>query len=491
MLNIVARFLQGCWNNEVVPAQWLKGHVLVLPKKGDLTQAKNLRLILVEESLSKIYQHILNVRLNCCHESLCPEFSNGFRPGRGTSDANSIFQTALRKRQEHGQTSWVLFLDIIKAFDAVDRHWLWKVLMRVGISPKMVSVLLTLCANPAGELTVEGVARTMKFGGGSGQQGKMLAPRLFSFHLRAIFKLWMAEHPDALQTLLCQLDGKMTGRKCAEAGLPLLYCLFNLADDTALIFATKVVLIRHGFALTRSLRDFGLDTHLSTDASPAPKTAAMCVHPRAVLNHPRECATRHRAKEMAQPAAIRTFASCPEPPLPVEIIPFDETTSTYVPVVENYIHVGANVAETLLCDIEVHRKMRSALSLLGFLRPRALGPQPHTTAVIVKKTVYESMVLCVLLCGSKCWVLTSKLIQLLENFHHRAARAMNAVTLYHARKHCLSTSTLLCRLGLCTMKNYLDKRTLGWAGHVARMPPHSLLIRGMKYRSTQYGCSKY
>jgi hypothetical protein len=210
-------------------------------------------------------------------------------------------------------------------------------------------------------------------------------------------------------------------------------------------------LIRHGFPLTRLLRDFGLDTHLSTDDNPAPKTAAMCVHPRAVLKYLRDCATRHRAKDAEQPAVIRTFASSPEPPLPIEIIPFDEIT--YVPVVENYIYVGANVAETLLCDVEVHRKIRSASSLLGFLRPRVLGP--HTTAVIVKKTVYESMALGVLLCGSECWVLTSKLIQLLENFHHRAARTMNAVTLYHTRKHCLTTSTLLHRLGLCTMKNYL------------------------------------
>jgi hypothetical protein len=82
--------------------------------------------------------------------------------------------------------------------------------------------------------------------------------------------------------------------------------------------------------------------------------------------------------------------------------------------VENYIYVGANVAETLLCDIEVHRKTRSASSLLGFLRPRAFGP--HTTAVIVKKTVYESMVLGVLLHGSECWILTSKLLNYLRIF---------------------------------------------------------------------------
>jgi hypothetical protein len=114
--------------------------------------------------------------------------------------------------------------------------------------------------------------------------------------------------------------------------------------------------------------------------------------------------------------------------------------------------------------------MRAASSLLGFLRPRVL--RPHTTASIVKKTACESMVLGMLLYGSECWTLTSKLTHLLENFHHRAVRTMNAVSLFHTRKHCLSTAILLHRIGLCTMQDYLDKRTLGWAGHVARMPPH-------------------
>jgi hypothetical protein len=190
ILQIVTAFLQGCWEKDLVPAEWLKGHryMLVLPKKGDPTLAKNLRLILVEERLSKIYQHILNSRLNLYHESSCPGFSNGFRPGRGTSDANFIFKTMLRKRHEHGQTSWILFLGIVKAFDTVDRHWMWKVLARVGIAPKMLTVLQSLHTDPTGELTVEGITHTMKFGGGSGQ-GKILAPRLFSFYLYAIFQL--------------------------------------------------------------------------------------------------------------------------------------------------------------------------------------------------------------------------------------------------------------------------------------------------------------
>jgi hypothetical protein len=68
ILHIVTTFLQDCWEREKVPEDWLKGYMLVLLKKGDPSLAKNLRLMLVEECMAKIYQHILNCRLNLYHE---------------------------------------------------------------------------------------------------------------------------------------------------------------------------------------------------------------------------------------------------------------------------------------------------------------------------------------------------------------------------------------------------------------------------------------
>jgi hypothetical protein len=44
---------------------------------------------------------------------MAPEHSNGFRPGRGTTDSLFIFLQTLRKRKEHQQDSWVLMLDAI------------------------------------------------------------------------------------------------------------------------------------------------------------------------------------------------------------------------------------------------------------------------------------------------------------------------------------------------------------------------------------------
>ena len=59
----------------------------VLPKKGDTSYPKNYRAIMVGDLEGKLYQLILNHRLSALYETLAPEHSNGFRPGRGTIDS--------------------------------------------------------------------------------------------------------------------------------------------------------------------------------------------------------------------------------------------------------------------------------------------------------------------------------------------------------------------------------------------------------------------
>ena len=49
--------------------------------------------------------------------------------------------TVLRKRREHGLAYWVLFLDLVKAFDWVPRKLLWKILVRFEAPIKLESMV--------------------------------------------------------------------------------------------------------------------------------------------------------------------------------------------------------------------------------------------------------------------------------------------------------------------------------------------------------------
>ena len=56
------------------------------------------------------------------------EYQHGFRGGRGCSDGIFALKMALLKRREHGLGSWVLFVDLVKAFNSVDRSLLLAIL---------------------------------------------------------------------------------------------------------------------------------------------------------------------------------------------------------------------------------------------------------------------------------------------------------------------------------------------------------------------------
>ena len=47
----------------------------------------------------------------------------------------------MTKRREHNQETWILFLDLVKAFDKVPRELLRRVLTKFGVPDKMVSIL--------------------------------------------------------------------------------------------------------------------------------------------------------------------------------------------------------------------------------------------------------------------------------------------------------------------------------------------------------------
>jgi hypothetical protein len=47
---------------------------------------------------------------------------------RQSADATFTLKTALQTLREHDQESWVLFVDLVKAYDTVNREMLWKIL---------------------------------------------------------------------------------------------------------------------------------------------------------------------------------------------------------------------------------------------------------------------------------------------------------------------------------------------------------------------------
>ena len=99
---------------------------------------------MLEVAYNKIVANIIRKRLKPIKESIefDHESQNGFRWQRGCLDSIFTLKQLIKKRAEHGLDSWLLLIDLVKAFDRAPRELLSNVLQRQGVPNKLISILI-------------------------------------------------------------------------------------------------------------------------------------------------------------------------------------------------------------------------------------------------------------------------------------------------------------------------------------------------------------
>ena len=90
---------------------------------------------------SKIVSSIISTRLGEYLGYVGIELQAGFMTGRGCADATFNLKTALLKRLEHRADSFVVFIDLVKAFDSVPRDGLMMLLKRFGLPSNLIKII--------------------------------------------------------------------------------------------------------------------------------------------------------------------------------------------------------------------------------------------------------------------------------------------------------------------------------------------------------------
>ena len=116
----------------------------------------------------------------------------------------------MKKRREHGLESWILFLDLVKAFDRVPREMLWLVMEKFGVPMKLIRLLRALHANVQVKFIVNDVTNTIESVIGV-KQGDILGPLLFLFYLAAVMTTWRNIHKRPLCVFYTKMDDALTG----------------------------------------------------------------------------------------------------------------------------------------------------------------------------------------------------------------------------------------------------------------------------------------
>lgn len=471
---LVFEIVRDIWENEKQPDEFAVGVLAILPKKGDLSEPGNYRGIMMLEVAYKIVAIITADRCYWLSENQVDhENQVGFRPGRGCSDATFSVRAAIKKRSEHGLETWAFFLDLVKAFDRVPRAMLWAVIEKFGAPPKLIAVLKALHASVLVEFEVDGVSRTIESIIGV-KQGDVLGPVLFVLYMAAVMISWRLKHTDKAK--LCVFhsrdDAVMAGRASSSGRASEEFVLQDseYADDTGLFYCEREEVEASLPLVYDHFIAWGMEVH-SGRVDKASKSEVLF------------CAA-HRATYLNYSTFTRLCGRS------ADLSPIQLGGGRLVPVVLRFKYLGSLLSADCRDEADVLSRVKSAGAAFG-----ALGSclfRAKDVVLAAKRTVYNGLVLAILLYGCESWALTEKMLGYLRVFHATCVRAMNNVSMTHVWRFRISTAELERRLGLQPIDVYLYRRQLAWAGHVARMEwglrmPRKLLTCWVKHDANGNG----
>ena len=125
---LLLTIMQNAYRQKTVPAEWQKGIISQIFKKGDKALCENFRGISFLSHCGKLYSSIIGRRLRAHVEHILGEWQYGFRPGRSTLDLIFVMKMIMEKNWEWARDKFCLFIDMEKAFDRVPRRLLWKIM---------------------------------------------------------------------------------------------------------------------------------------------------------------------------------------------------------------------------------------------------------------------------------------------------------------------------------------------------------------------------
>ena len=128
------------------PHLWQQSLIVAIHKKGSVDDPNNYRGISLTSTLSKVFLHVLNSRLQEWTEKngLIGEEQAGFRRGYSTIDNIFVLHSIVERYLGRHKKLYACFIDFHKAFDRVNRESLFKILKRNGITGNMFQTLQSM-----------------------------------------------------------------------------------------------------------------------------------------------------------------------------------------------------------------------------------------------------------------------------------------------------------------------------------------------------------
>ena len=446
--NQLLKLFTQSWNEGKVPQAFKDAELVHLYKnKGDSKCCDNHRGISLLCIAGKIYARILLNRLIEHIKSihLIPESQCGFEAGRSTIDPCFALRQLQEKCWLHSRDLYLLFIDLTKAFDTVNRNGLWALLKRIGCPDQFVSVIQSF-HDGMKVIVREGSDRAEPFIVTSGtKQGCVLAPTLFSIFFSLMLFIAFDNAKEGVEVHyrfdrgLFNTNNQHFKARTKVESIVIRDLLF--ADDCALATSSHEDLQRLCDSFANSARKFGLK--ISID-----KTESM-----------------YQA-----------------PPQAVYQAPEIKVEDVKLKTVKNFKYLWSIVSDNNSMDAEIGTRLAKANSAFNKLTKRLW--RKSGIRLVTKIAVYKAAVLSSLLYGSEAWTLPRRLVRKLEKFHLSCLRKIAGIRWYHK----VTNFQVLGKCQIMSITSVLGQNKLRWVGHVMRMDDHRI-PKKMLYGRLAHGSS--
>ena len=239
-----------------VPSEWTVGIIKAIYKnKGDINDVNNYRGITLLSCLGKLFTSIINSRLydHVTKNNILGNEQVGFRPKHSTLDHIFALQVISHFYISQGKQLFCAFVDYSKAFDFIDRTYLWQKLLESNINGKILKVIRNMYDNAKSHVS-DNNNLSDPFPCQVGvRQGENLSPLLFAMFLND-FKQFLKEKYNGLKRLSASI--------LKELNIYFkIFCLLY-ADDTIILAESPAQLLRALDALNEYCNKWGLKVNV-------------------------------------------------------------------------------------------------------------------------------------------------------------------------------------------------------------------------------------
>jgi hypothetical protein len=354
MALVVLGTINRVWEEEYVPQGWRVAELVNVFKKGDPLVMDNYRGISLMPLELKVLTIMMTARIMRVLEAkgLLAREQAGFRWREECPGQVAALVEAVQRRREEGLLTFLMFVDLSKAYDVVPHEAMFAKLHQIGVRGRMLGFIRALYESS--EVRVRGAAGTFKLDRGL-RQGCPLSPILFDIFINDLYG-----RPDALRREFGVEVPGVPAKEGLLAGL-----LF--ADDLVAIAKNRADMRSQAHNISLWCSKWEMKVGIK-------KCGVMCMGDKDHWG-----ATSEQIRLSLDRIRI---------------------SGEDVPVVEEYTYLGVVVTRDLDLQVMAEGRLEKAKRALAAIRPWL---RDQSIPVAVRVLVFKTRVLSSVLYGSEVW----------------------------------------------------------------------------------------